>query len=52
MKVGDLVKYMSRVLLIVNFPKEYPDWAECIELGEEQVGRYRLSILKAFNESR
>ncbi len=45
MKVGDLVKYMSRTLLIVGFFEE-PGWVECIELGESTVGRYRQSVLE------
>jgi hypothetical protein len=50
MKVGDLVKYLSRTLLIVGFPSDDPDWVECIELGETTIGKYRQSILEVLND--
>ena len=44
MKVGDLVKYMSRVLLVVGIDGE---WVSCVELGEPpNVGRYKRPYLK------
>ncbi len=44
MKVGDLVKYMSRVLLVIAFDD---DWASCVEVGEPPViGRYNRKFLK------
>ena len=46
MKVGNLVKYMSRTLLIVGFDEIEAGWVECIEFGESIVGRYRQSALK------
>ena len=51
MKVGDLVKYMSRTVLIVGI---CPDdaWVFGIECGETEIGKYRLSVLKVINESR
>ncbi len=51
MKIGDLVKYMSRVLLVVGFPED-PEWVECIEVGETHVGKYRFSVLEVISESR
>ena len=51
MKVGDLVKYMSRTLLIVDVDGE-SGWFEYIELGESTVGRYRQSALEVINESK
>ena len=59
MKVGDLVKYMSRIILIIDkVPREKaPDacdaydcdvdeWVYGIECGETEVGMYRKSVLK------
>ena len=43
MKVGDLVKYMSRTILIIGFDEE---WVHGIELGETHVGKYRPNVLK------
>ncbi len=49
MKPGDLVKYMSRTVLIVGI---CPDddagnkWIFGIECGEIEVGKYRQSALK------
>ena len=51
MKAGDLVRYMSRTLLVIACPDDDPDWAECIELGEEIIGRYRRSVLKPTPET-
>ncbi len=55
MKVGDLVKYMSRTILIVGVCSRDAagnEWILGIECGETEVGRYRKSVLKAINESR
>ncbi|MEC7116945.1 MAG: hypothetical protein VXW71_02030 [Actinomycetota bacterium] len=49
MKVGNLVKYMSRTLLIVDIDEE---WVYGVELGESHVGKYKAHVLKVINESR
>ena len=49
MKVGDLVRYMSRVILIVDMNSE---WAWGIELGETDMGKYKRHVLKVINENR
>ena len=51
MKVGDLVKYMSRTILITGIvPREKAHdndkWVYGIECGETDVGMYRASALK------
>ena len=43
MKVGDLVKYMSRTVLITDIDEE---WVYGIELGESHVGKYKSHVLK------
>ena len=43
MKVGDLVKYMSRTVLVIDIDEE---WVYGIELGESQVGKYKHHVLK------
>ena len=43
MKVGDLVKYMSRVVLIIDIDEE---WVHGIELGESCIGKYKAHVLK------
>ena len=43
MKVGDLVKYMSRTVLIVDIDEE---WVYGIELGESRVAKYKAHFLK------
>ena len=43
MKVGEMVKYMSRTILIIDMDD---DWVHGIELGETQVGKYRRSYLE------
>ena len=51
MKVGDLVKYMSRIILIVGAcPNDA--WVFGIECGETGVSKYRKSALKVISESR
>lgn len=47
MKVGDLVKYMSRTILIVDMDDT---WAHGIELGQTQVGKYKRSYLNKSRE--
>ena len=55
MKVGDLVKYMSRIVLIVG---TCPDdaasntWILGLECGETEIGKYRQSALRVISESR
>tara|TARA_B100000676_G_C18007573_1_gene804704 strand:+ start:543 stop:707 length:165 start_codon:yes stop_codon:yes gene_type:complete len=49
MKVGDLVKYMSRVIIITNVSDDV--WVEGIELGETEVGRYKRKVIKEFIKS-
>ena len=44
MKVGDMVKYMSRTVLIVDIDEE---WVYGIELGESHVAKYKSHVLKA-----
>ena len=47
MKPGDLVKYMSRTLLVIdtNYDRDEKDWVGdwiyAIELGESEVGKYK-----------
>jgi len=50
-KPGDLVKYMSRTILITGVvPRDKaPDnakWMYGLECGEIEVGMYRVSVLK------
>ena len=49
MKVSDLVKYMSRTILIIDIDEE---WVHGIELGETSVGKYKKRALKVLNEDR
>ncbi len=44
MKVGDLVKYMSRTILIIDIDEE---WVYGIELGETSGGKYRSRYVRA-----
>ena len=44
MKVGDLAKYMSRIILIVDIDDE---WVHGIELGETHVAKYLHHMLKS-----
>lgn len=44
-QVGELVKYMSRIVLIVDTGIEGP-WVYGIELGETEVGRYKRHALR------
>ena len=45
MKVGDIVKYMSRIVLITDFDE---DWVYGIELDNDraEVGKYKAHVLK------
>ena len=45
MKVGDLVKYMSRTVLITGFDE---DWVYGIELDDDhaEVGKYKPHALR------
>ena len=45
MKIGDLAKYMSRILLVVGIDEE---WVYGVELGERHVGKYKPRVLKVF----
>tara|TARA_B100000579_G_scaffold321914_1_gene271621 strand:- start:876 stop:1031 length:156 start_codon:yes stop_codon:yes gene_type:complete len=51
MKAGDLVKYMSRLVLITGFDE---DWVYGIELDNDraEVGKYKHHVLKVIDESR
>ena len=51
MKVGDLVKYMSRTVLIVGLLED-TKWILGLETGETEIGRYRKKALKVISESR
>ena len=47
MKVGDLVKYMSRTVLITGFDTG-GDWVYGIELDDDRatIGKYKNHVLK------
>ena len=42
--IGDLAKYMSRTILVVDIDEE---WVYGIELGETHVGKYAPHVIKA-----
>ncbi len=44
-QVGDLVRYMSRVVLIVDTDIDGP-WVYGIELGEIEVAKYKRHALR------
>jgi hypothetical protein len=44
MKAGDLVRYMSRIILIIDIKDG--EWVEGLELGETAVGSYQRHTLK------
>ena len=44
-KAGMLVKYMSRTLLVIE-PEVEAGWANCIELGCSEMGKYKSKWLK------
>ena len=54
MKVGDLVRYMSRVILVVDTEESTGGaWVYGIELGESYVCKYKISALgEVVSESR
>lgn len=43
MKPGDLVKYMSRTVLVIEIGE---DWVWGLELGETEIAKYRHDVLK------
>ena len=43
MKVGDLVKYMSRMVLVIDIDEE---WVYGIEFGESHVAKYKARALR------
>ena len=43
MKVGDLARYMSRIILITSIDKE---WVHGIELGESYVAKYKHHVVR------
>ena len=47
MRVGDLAKYMSRTVLVVDKDE---DWVYGIELGETHLGKYRRSYINKSRE--
>jgi len=47
-KVGDLVKYMSRTVLIIDMDD---DWVYGVELGETELGKYSRSYLQKNNRT-
>ena len=47
MKIGDLVKYMSRIVLVIDIEEE---WVHGIELGESDVAKYKSHVLKVLND--
>ena len=46
MKIGDLVKYMSRTIFIIDIDEE---WVHGIELGESHVAKYKPHALKVIS---
>ena len=48
MKVGDIVKYMSRMVLVVDIDDE---WVYGMELGENQIAKYKSFVLKVIYEN-
>lgn len=44
-QVGDLVRYMSRVVLIVDTDIDGP-WVYGMELGETEVAKYKRHVLR------
>ena len=41
--IGDLAKYMSRTILVVDIDEE---WVYGIELGETEMAKYKPHVLK------
>ena len=46
MKIGDLVKYMSRTVLVIDIDEE---WVYGIELGENCIAKYKAHVLKVIS---
>lgn len=44
MKAGDLVRYMSRIVLIIDIKDGW--WVHGLELGETEVAKYKRHVLK------
>ena len=49
-EVGNLYRYMSRIVLVVNQINH--EWFDCLEMGETTIRRVRGSVLKVVDESR
>ena len=49
-EVGNLYRYMSRVVLIVNQINH--EWFDCLEMGETTIRRVRGSVLEVIDEVR
>ena len=43
MKSGDIVRYMSRLVLIIDIDEE---WVYGMELGENHIAKYKSFVLK------
>ena len=41
--IGDLAKYMSRTILVVDIDEE---WVYGIELGESEISKYKPHVLR------
>jgi len=57
LQVGQLVRYASRLLLVVAFEEDkksqYYGWARCVEVGSNQTRLYhqgQLAIVKKTNK--
>lgn len=48
MKVGDLVRYLSRIILVIDDRDKV--WIEGLELGENEIGRYKKHVLKELTD--
>jgi hypothetical protein len=46
-KVGDMVRYMSRIILIIDISDDV--WIDGIELGTTEMGKYKRRVLKPLN---
>lgn len=45
LNIGDLAKYMSRTILIVDIDDE---WVHGLELGENEVAKYKHHVVKKY----
>lgn len=45
---GELVRYMSRIVLVLD--DSDPVWIEGLELGEDEIGRYKRRVLRKIDE--